>query len=299
LTGLVLGFQDDDDFERFYNNQPASNLSGVLAPLFSGQNGNTTEAQVFPTRYTGLNLLAGHINLSENETQLAVALTTPVALPALKNLPGALCNVLRNIAEQNGIDLVIIDMSPSVGALNQCLLMGSDYFMVPTMPDFFCNQAVYSLAKVLPKWNSDAQPFRELTLAYPFPPTPPKFIGIISQKYRPRNGAPGAGFQKWIDRIKNSVNSVLLPVLSPLQMAVTPDEFHAAAPSDTPFNLINISDFNTLVTLSQKHSVPVPALTDAQIERIGVVLDTMKKNRDDFRREFTKLARSVIKLTGI
>ncbi|TKC96419.1 ParA family protein [Polyangium fumosum] len=299
LTGLVLGFQEDDAFEQFYQASPYSNISGLIAPLFNSQPAPIQHAQLAATRYPNLSLLAGHIDLSEIETQLAVALTTAASLRALKNLPGAVSAIIRDVAQQNQIDLVLLDMSPAVGALNECLLMGSDFFIIPTMPDYFCKQAIHSLAKVIPRWNTEVQQFRDPSLSYPIPTQPPRFMGIISQKYRPRGGAPGAGFQRWINRIKESVDSALVPALTPLQMAIAPAQFQAAGPGDTPYNLINISDFNTLVTQSQKHSVPVPDLSDAQIERQGMVLDNMRVSRNEFRNIFFQLADSVIALTGI
>jgi hypothetical protein len=62
---------------------------------------------------------------------------------------------------------------------------------------------------------------------------------------------------------------------------------------------MNIADFNTLIAQSQKHNTPVFALTDAQIERQGVVLDQMKVNRENFRKTFHDLADAVIALTDM
>jgi cellulose biosynthesis protein BcsQ len=167
-------------------------------------------------------------------------------------------------AEAYKLDAVIVDMSPSVGALNQCFLMGADYFIVPTSPDYYCNQAISSLARVLPKWNVGVSAFRVPTLLYPFPANPPKFCGIISQRYRPRMGNPAQSFQQWIDIIKQTVLSEFVPAMSISGMAISVPEFNDAVPGDTPFNLINISDFNSLIAQSQKHSTPVFALSDAQ-----------------------------------
>ena len=47
---------------------------------------------------------------------------------------------------------------------------------------------------------------------------------------------------------------------------------------------------------SQKHNVPVFALSDSQIEQSGAVLDTMKKNRQIFLNNFRQLANIVIDL---
>lgn len=76
-------------------------------------------------------------------------------------------------------------------------------------------------------------------------------------------------------------------------------EFTAASPANTLFNLINISDFNSLIAQSQKHSVPVFALTDDQIEQSGVILERMKKSREDFRQVFDTLAGSVEVIAGL
>jgi hypothetical protein len=227
------------------------------------------------------------------------ARATSAAIPALQNIPGSLCALLRMTAKAEKLDAVIIDMSPSVGALNQCLLMGSDYFIVPTSPDYYCNQAISSLARVLPRWNTGVSHFRSPSLQYPFPAVPPKFCGIISQRYRPRSGNPAYSFQQWIDVIKQTVLNELVPILTTNQMTISVPQFNAASPSDSPYNLVNIADFNSLIAQSQKHNTPVFALSDKQIEQVGVILETMKKSRDNFEGCFNALANSIELLTGI
>lgn len=176
-------------------------------------------------------LLVGNIDLAENETQIAVALSTSVAIPALQNIPGAICALLRLTAEVNDIDVILVDMSPSVGALNQCFLMGSDYFIVPTSPDYYCNQAVSSLSRVIPRWHAGVDQFRRADLLYPFPANPPKFSGIISQRYRPRHGNPAYSFQQWIDVIKETVRSELHPALSACNIPLQPQSLTRQPPA--------------------------------------------------------------------
>ena len=188
-------------------------------------------------------------------------------------------------------------MSPSVGALNECLLMASDYFIVPTFPDFFCEQAVKSLSTVLPRWNKAIQGFRDSSLLYPIPSKPPLFVGILSQKYRPRSGAPASSFQKWIDRIKKTVDTQLVSALSGENMTISRTTFQNNISADTPYNLANIADFNSLIAQSQKHNVPIFALSDSQIEQYGIVLETMTTSRDNFLGVFKELAENVVDLT--
>ena len=299
LTGTVLGFDGVNDFSKFYKDNPGANISDCLTPVFQGTGAKLVPATISKTPNKNLFLLAGNIDLSENETQISVALSTSAAIPALQNIPGSVCALLRMTAQENKLDAVIIDMSPSVGALNQCLLMGSDFFIVPTSPDYYCNQAISSLARVLPRWNTGVSLFRSTALSYPFPDAPPKFCGIISQRYRPRSGNPAQSFQQWIDVIKQTVLNELVPVLVSNKMAITVPEFNASSPSDSPYNLINIADFNSLIAQSQKHNTPVFALSDAQIEQVGVILSKMKESRDAFKKSFYALANSVELIAGV
>ena len=270
-------------------------LNSCLEPSVKGLQKPLSPAEIISTDNKNLFLLAGHIDLAENESQLAVALTTGAAIPALQNLPGSVTHLIRITAKHNDIDIVLLDMSPSVGALNQCFLMGSDYFIVPTFPDYYCDQAIRSLARVIPKWNNKITSFRDSTLTYPFQ-NPPQFLGTISQRYRPRSGTAAYSFQRWIDKIKNTSKTQLVPALENINMVIPLTKFQSVNVDDTPYNLANISDFNSLIAQSQKHNVPVFALDDSQIEQSGAVLDTMKKNRKIFLENFRQLANTVVGL---
>ncbi|MBY7119707.1 ParA family protein, partial [Klebsiella pneumoniae] len=190
LTALALGYSTTDDFDKIYKNNPNCDIYSCIKPVVDGSLGKVIPSDPLDTTNPNLSLLCGSIYLSEIETQIGVALTTSAAIPAIRNIPGSIGAFLRETARKHEFDYVLVDMSPSVGALNECLLMCSDYFIVPTSPDFFCAQAIKSLAQVLPRWNSEINSFRDSKILYPFPIEPPKFIGFISQKYRPRNNLP-------------------------------------------------------------------------------------------------------------
>lgn len=299
LTGTVLGLDNRSNFEDLYERDGRNNLHAALDPAFSGSPDRIEPAEVVALVPDGLFLLPGHLDLSFYEAQLAVAFKTSVAMPALQNLPGAIGALLRRTAEENDIDVVLVDMSPSIGALNQSIFLTSDFFIVPTSPDYFCQMAIGSLSRTIPKWCSEAATFRTDALSYPLPANGPKFLGIISQKYRPRSGQPARSFQHWIDRIKVATSSILLPELEKLGMTVSAAEFTAAEPGDTPFNLANISDFNSLIAKSHEHNVPAFALSDEQLDVGGRVLTKMRESRENFRRVFEKLGTTIAKLIGL
>ena len=98
-------------------------------------------------------LLPGHIGLAEYETTLGIAQELSGSLLALRNLPGSIRFLLDETSAKCDADFVLVDMSPSLGPLNQNLLATSDYFMVPLHPDYFSAMALTSLAKTLPRWK--------------------------------------------------------------------------------------------------------------------------------------------------
>ncbi|PPU43904.1 hypothetical protein XcyCFBP4188_10045 [Xanthomonas hortorum pv. cynarae] len=298
LTALALGYTDDTDIEEHYLQFPNSDIYAGLKPVIDGDLRRLEPSNPASTAHDNLSILCGNIALSEAETQLSVALTTRNSIPAIRNLPGSIGELIRLTGNSIDADYVLVDMSPSVGALNQCILMASDHFIVPTAPDFFCVQAVRSLAKTIPRWSEEISFFRDQELIYPIPIEPPVMLGFLSQKYRPRNGAPAKSFQLWINRIDKAVDEELAPALNAKKMIVTFKRFQASVPGSLPFNLANISDFNSLVAQSQKYSVPVFALSDQMIEQTGEILYNMQLSRAEFGRVFTALAESIVKLTN-
>jgi len=300
LTGMVLSFGGDPDFEDFYTNHPTSNIYAAVRPAFSGAPEKIGAAETHETQCPNLLLLAGHVDVATLEPELAMAHKLQAALPILQNLPGALGHVIRATAENQGCDYVLIDMSPSIGALNQNLLMHSDFFIVPTSPDYFCLLAIDSLSKILPRWAQNSAELRSQQggATYKLPDQSPKFIGIVSQRYRPRDGRPAAAFQKWIDQIVVRTRENLVPVLTKNGMCVDESKMASNLPGPSHVELAQISDFNSLIARSQQYATAVFALTNAQLEAQGTVLAISVESRNQFRGIFTTLAERVELLTA-
>ncbi len=299
LTGMVLGFKKSDEFDAIYKGKGIRNIRDGLAPAFESR--PTAIEPVICLTIKGQSnmlLLPGHIGLAEYEVTLGIAQELSGSLVTLQNLPGSLSHLFNITAEKYNADIMLVDMSPSLGPINQNLLMTSDYFIVPMAPDYFSVMATDSLASVLPKWASwskqaKIQPLLQKA-TYPFPDKNPKFLGIIVQKYRLREGkTPSAAFQKWIDEIEEGVRTRLVPVLRQNGMLL-PDQIYKAAGVQPAKPLIQMSDFNSLIALSQKHKAPVFDLTDKQLEQTGVVLEITKKSMRQFHEIFSAGADRII-----
>ena len=315
LTGMVLGFKDAEDFDSMYASDAVTNIRDGLAPAFESRPALIEAADCAPIKgQSNMYLLPGHIGLAEYEVTLGVAQQLSGSLVTLQNLPGALHYLFSKTADKYNADFILVDMSPSLGPINQNLLTTSDYFIVPMFPDYFSAMATESLTSILPKWAAWAKQSKSSSLLqkaiYPFPDKHPKFLGTIIQNFRVRGGAPAAAFQRWIEEIKRGVQTKLIPALSENDMLL-PDELYQKASeigSDTiqlslffhdiaSQPLLQLSDFNTLIALSQEHKAPVFDLSDYQLRKEGIVRERMRKSMIKFRDIFSDGADRILTLT--
>lgn len=300
LTGMVLGLEDLETSENIIgtkDGKPLNIREGVL-PAFESrpQLIQPVECIQIP-KNDNLFLLPGHIGLAEYEVTLGIAQEISGSVVTLKNLPGALKYLIDVTCAKYEIDYAIVDMSPSLGAVNQNLLSISDYFIVPMHPDYFSNMAIKSLSTVLPKWRNWARSAaKSSTLSdatYPFPDVEPAFLGYVVQKFRPRGGAPSKAFQEWIDQLEVNVTDTLLPVLAQNGMLLD-DESYEEAGYVVTSPLLQMPDFNSLIARSQEHQVPIYELTPQQLDQVGTVLDATQASQEAFKKLFSDAADRVI-----
>lgn len=302
LTGMVLDYKGSNELEELYRAEPERNLKSGLAPAFESRPSLMTPVDCIPVQSReGLYLLPGHLTLSEYELTLVIAQELSGSIQTLQNLPGSIPYLLNKTAEKFNADYVLIDTSPSLSAINQNLLTTSDYFIVPTSPDFFSVMAIDSLAKVLPNWFDWAVNASKLDVlknaSYPFLPPKIKFLGSIVQKYRPRGGIPARSFQNWIDEVDRAVSDKLAKALDTKGMLLTKDEYRAAGVNEK-YRLATIPDFNSLIAKSQENQTPIFALTAEQLKQQGVVLQQTRESQTLFNDIFSDFADKVIALTN-
>lgn len=299
LTGMVLGYKGVEDLVGTYKENPANNIKDALSPAFESKPRQIVGAEcVEVPGNPNLLLLPGHIGLAEYETTLGVAQQLSGSLLALKNLPGSIRFMLSATADKYDADIVFVDMSPSLGPINQNLLMTGDHFIVPLHPDYFSEMALSSLARVLPRWKAwaEAASASEVlkTADYPFPEPNATFIGAIIQKYRPRMGSASRAFQHWIDQLVCGLENELVPELVNSRL-LDVDNFRARSGVEPWSPIMEVADFNSLIAHSQAHQVPVYALTPNIVGQ-GAVWDQAKENMDNFHAAFADCAKKIIAL---
>lgn len=301
LTLFCLGHQE---YEKMYEDG-FDNIKDGLSPAFKAkpkliEASNCKEVK----RNKSLFLLPGHIDLSEYEVELGVSFQLSNAFGTMKNLPGSFNYLIEKTAEKYKADYVLIDMNPSLSAINQVLLVSSDYFVVPTSPDMFSYMAVKSLARILPTWEKWAQLARPTfsDAEYPLPKNTPKFIGYTINDFNLSGGKANIEFAKLMDKIGEAVVKELVPNLQKEGMIVSDAAYDIAYKLNSQvkgfrheinkFCIAEISNFNKLIAVSNSSSIPVYELSATSFK------EGQKNTYFWFKRLFDLIADKIIILTN-
>jgi len=211
---------------------------------------------------------------------------------------------IDQVAEKNQIEFVLIDLSPSLGALNQNLLMSSDAFIIPMAPDFFSGMVLRSLSSVLPlwsRWSASAGKTDALRNAdYPWLGSLPKYLGSIVQNYRRRSrgggeARPTRAFEKWFKDLNDIMKNTFLSALRDADLLMAQKIYDDADSPPEKF-LLEVPDFNSLIAISQDLSKPVFTLTLRDIKAGGSVAQNQLASMDSFNKIYGDGAHKLLKL---
>lgn len=284
LSALILG----DDFDEYYTSDKTKhlNVKDGLKVAFESRPEPITAVKCYQvSKNKNLFLLPGHMDLSEYEPSLSLAMNNNNSMTALQNLPGALNRLIDLCAQKDTIDYVFIDINPGLSAINQITFTLADRFIVPTNPDPFSLMALKTLLKVLPRWKDWADNTRPLLsdASYPLPEAEMKFIGEISQRFNRRNKKPTASYNLMIDEIKEFVDGEFARNLRKHNMICTAKEYHLA----------EIPDFGAMLQKANTLGVPVYCLADNELPG-GATFENTTAKRDEIAEIFSDLVKIIM-----
>lgn len=270
-----------------------NNIYAALDPVY-----NARPKQLEPVDCTevkgqeNLFLLPGHPGFAEYENTLSVAHQLSETLGPVRNVPGSLHHLIKITADNYHIDYVFIDVSPSLGALNQNIVTTANRLIVPLSPDLFCGQAIDTLSRTLPKWIRWAKRASQLDILqdadYPFPSPTLTFNGHIIQRYKLRNGSPTRAFQTFFDDLKSRIDTKLIPNFAESGLIKN------TSMSAEDYLLAEIPDFNTLIAASQQTGKPVFTLSQEETGQTGSAWENTKLKIEEFNGLFETLAQRAI-----
>lgn len=291
-----------NEYEKSLEGDNKNNIKDSLEPAFKAKPKLIEGVECIKVKKNAnLFLLPGHLDLTEYEVSLGVSFQLSNALGTLKNLPGSFNYMIEKTAEKYNIEYVLIDMNPSLSAINQDLFISSDFFLVPTSPDIFSYMAVRSLARILPqweKWGKSARPIFQ-DAEYPLPNNTPKFLGYTINDFNLSSGLPSSSFMSIMDKISECVVEELVPNLECEGMLlddmkyIKSNELNNKLKSQRKIDkycIAEISNFNKLIALSNKLSIPIFEL-DPKKSNLG---ESQNKTLTWFKILFDTIANKII-----
>ena len=238
-------------------------------------------------------LLPGSIRFAELEETISLALA---GISGLNQVPQLIYEGLEDLSEE--MDFIVVDLSPALSAVNQVMLMLSNYFIVPVNPSIFSRQALENLYEIFRTWNRKLSGFdifsRKIRAL-------PKMLGIVCQNYRPysrkdeHNTKSAGRFEARLEEL-NSQAVELAKDLSGFGMGLTEDEFMDVFVNSEPYRIANIPDYNQLGVVSETEKIPVNGFDHDILKQHDLATSIYKGKVKDFQVECKKIVDGLIAL---
>lgn len=256
LSAILL---DEADLAELWEaEQPGATVKDCLDLVRRGK-GDLIPPRLSPVA-AGLWLLPGHLGLSRFEQTLAEGFAKTLGSDNERalDLTTALDLLSNQAAEAVGADILLIDVGPSLGALNRAALLACDHVILPVAPDLFSLQGLRNVGPTLREWRTDWHTVRERGLqGKPQALLPPHDflpLGYVVQQHLARADRPVTGYRRWAERIPSEYRRHVLgePDLPP---GLTMDQ--------DPHRLAMIPQYASLVPIAQQARKPIFDLKQA------------------------------------
>ena len=296
LTGMFLGESFDDYYEN--DNTKYMNIKDAVKMAFTGRP-QPIEAIECPVNCKNPNLyiIPGHMDLSEFESSLSLAINSNNAIVTLQNLPGSFYDLIKKCCEKYSIDYVFIDMNPGLSAINQTFFAYADAIIVPANPDPFSTMALKTLKQILPKWKKWAIQGREIfkESSYPLPNCEMKFVGEIIQRFNLRNHKAAKPYTGKISEIKTYIETEFVSELEKYDMVY---DISALIEKGVLKDhcLGEIPEFGALIQKANESMLPVFELTKEDMGTVGNVYDSMEEKRQLFDEMYENIINVIMEL---
>lgn len=167
---------------------------------------------------------------------------------------------IRKIAEEYGklygYDIVIMDTSPSLGALNKVVITTTDGFLIPCAPDMFSLYGIRNLGNALDMWLRQFNTIYQLLSDEKRKQFPDKFVRLLG--FTIYNAKKYTGNSKW-DLARAHYNyatqipGAILKSMPTAVMGALSEEIVSSPVGGTSI----MHSHNTLAGMSQKYRLPM------------------------------------------
>jgi cellulose biosynthesis protein BcsQ len=282
LTSMFVTEEQLESLWREGDHQ--ATIFGALRPVIRGRGDVMTPCveSIAPR----LGLVAGDLALSTVEERFSAAWSNcDNGDESAFRIVGAVHRAILQAASSFGARWVLIDVAPSLGAINRAALIASQYVVIPLGADLFSLHALRNLGPVLRGWRES---WRQLLTKNPHPsldlPTGEiRPLGYVVMQHGVRENRPLKAYLRRIERFPVAYREAVLgePVDAGMRAA------------DDPYCLAMLNHYQSLMPMAIEARKPVFALKPAD-GAIGAHTEAVRRAYEDFH----MLAMRIIKRSG-
>ncbi|MBB6732810.1 ParA family protein [Cohnella zeiphila] len=211
-------------------------------------------------------LFKGDVNLYSAEGELLQAFTQSF----INNIHYKLTYVsfydmLKRLGTRMNADYILIDLSPSAGALTRTSFLASDCFFIPIKPDIFSLQTLKVLASIFDGWILDHRKFYNdfYSLGLPIADGRPFFLGTIVQTFDNKERR-NSQYINLSNEIIDNLKTNLVPVLE--KYSTNERDLLAVCKKYGNYAAAYIPDFGSLRSVMLEKSKPIFNITQPDTE---------------------------------
>ncbi len=207
---------------------------------------------------TGLYLVPGDLLLSGFEDTLATEWPNcrrSTSLYRPFRVTTAFWQVIQQGAAQCGADIVLVDVGPSLGAINRSALIATGFVVVPLGADLFSRQGLRNLGPTLRQWRKDWDTSRKnwANPEFDLPAGAMEPIGYLIQQHGVRLSRPVKAYDRWAKRMPSEYARSVMGKKSPQR----------CMPPDDPNCIATVKHYRSLIPLGQEARKPIFSLAAA------------------------------------
>jgi len=284
-ANLTSMFLEEEELEAIWSDRTiACTVADNLTAMMEGS-GDADDPYLAPVN-DSIGLLMGDLALSRLENELSIQWSFCLDGKARAfQVITAFWRLLANAAQQRQADVVLIDVAPSLGALNRAALIAASQVVIPLVPDLYSIQGLRNLGPTLQTWRAEwadrlqRRPATLLAESLPMGAMQP--VGYVVLQHAVRLDRPVKAYQRWLDRLPMEYRR------SVLQRECDGD---AESPRHDPNCLAELKHYRSLMPLAQEARKPMFMLTPAD-GALGGHFQAAQACRKDFHALALKIAR--------
>ena len=283
-ANLTAACLDADLVEKLWDGKRQT-VFGAIAPLLEGVGDlSTVDVQSVASR---LHLFAGDLKLAGAEQEFGQQWPNCLDGNARAfRVVSAVARAMRAVAADVDAGVVLVDVGPSLGAINRVAMVASDHVVVPLSPDLYSIQGLRNLGPTLQSWRREwaerkpKNPAADLWL----PAGDMAPAGYVVLQHGVRVDRAVGAYDRWIRRVPAEYRQSVLQDGSSSPVKA----------EDDPMCLGLVKHFHSLVPMAQEARKPVFNLRSAD-GAIGAHQQAV----GSARRFFEVLTRKVLDRTGV